>query len=104
MMEDRPLKKSQKRQLIQALDAKNDLVRSYRDLAHNLQKEVDELRDLNRELRATVADLQESYSDKPTRHLDRHRSVARSDVLREAVRRGLVELEKTLPTNEGVKP
>lgn len=36
-----------------------------------------------------------------------HRSVSRSDVLREAVRRGLVELEKTLPhqpTNEGEKP
>jgi hypothetical protein len=35
------------------------------------------------------------------------RSVARSDVLREAVRRGLVELEKTLPhqpANEGEKP
>ena len=31
------------------------------------------------------------------------RSVSRSDVLREAVRRGLVELEKTLPTNEGEK-
>jgi hypothetical protein len=59
---------------ILALDAKNDLVRSYRDFAHNLQTEVDELRDENRELRATVADLQESYSDKPkddtpSRHL-----------------------------------
>ncbi len=32
------------------------------------------------------------------------RSVSRSDVLREAMRRGLVELEKTLPTNEGEKP
>jgi len=59
MMEDRPLKKFQRWQLIQALDAKNDLVRSYRDLAHNIQKEVAELRDENRELRATVADLQE---------------------------------------------